>query len=156
MTSVKTSALILALCAALGAQPAHACSFSWNKGYSPKEIPHRADVWKVKGDFTLIDAKTGDVPQGDEINLTEDGRELLGRITRKGHKPIETRQYFYEEWMIDCGMGLTPQQPTSGTFWLKRQRDKSGRYRLMMWRPSEEKPGPLNSESAPIQNDGKQ
>ena len=133
---------LLALLAAtnlvgLGASdPAQACSFSWTKGHSPRDIPRRADVWKVTGDFVIVDAKTGAVvPPGTEFNLTEDKREMLGRIDRKRGKPLMTKQLYFEEWAIDCGFVLTPQNPVSdGVFWIERKADKNGRHRMMMWK----------------------
>lgn len=123
-----------------GADPANACSFSWGKGYSPKQIPRRLDVWKVKGHFTPVDAKTGaDLGVGDEFYLTEDTGEMLGRIDRKHHKPVLTKQYYLEDWMIDCGMLKVPQWPESGTFWLEKKRDRQGRYRVLLWEPAKEK-----------------
>lgn len=139
-TALACSLLIGSVSGLGGANPANACSFSWAKGYSPKQIPRRLDVWKVKGDFTPIDAKTGaDLAVGDDFHLVEETGEMLGRIDRKHHKPVLTKQYYLEEWMIDCGMLKTPQWPAIGTFWLEKKRDRQGRYRMLLWEPAKEK-----------------
>lgn len=153
---MRLAGLLTAACFALVTQPGVACSFRWKPGYSPKEIPYRADVWKVKGDFTLIDAKTGaPVQTGEEINLTKDGIQLLGRITRRGHKPIQTKQY-YSEISVECGANLNPLGSETGTFWMEKKRDKDGRYRLLMWRPAKQKPSPATAEATPAQSNGNQ
>jgi hypothetical protein len=154
---VKLLYTALIACSLLSLQPAYACSFSWAPGYSPKRIPHREDVWRVKGDFKVIDATTGKfVEIGEALNLTSDTGEMLGQIERKGRKPIKTRQYFYEEWAIACRMVLTPQGPTSGTFWMEKERDKQGRYRLLMWRPEKQRPNPEAVQAVPVETSGKQ
>ena len=127
----------LAICVLAGivmpVQSAWACSFTWNPGYSPKEIPWRDDVRMVKGKFFFVDAKTGaDVPPNTEFYLDEG--DMLGRIERKGRKPILTKT-FYHELMIDCGAYLGPTGNVEGKFWLEQEHDKQGRYLLLMWRP---------------------
>lgn len=127
---LATSFLFLALATAA---PAQACSFRWEEGYSPKDIPHRDDVVVVKGNFFFVDAATGvDVPPEAQLNL--DQGEALGRIERKGRKPILTRMY-YNDIMLECGAYLGPPGDVSGKFWIELKRDKQGRQRLLMWKP---------------------
>jgi hypothetical protein len=149
---------VVALLVGLTIQPAQACSFSWKSSYSPKQIPHRADVWKVKGDFKPIDAETSTVVAEGAITLskdTGDNGEMLGKIDRKRGKPVMTRQYYYEQWAIDCGFILTPQGAATGNFWLERKPDKQGRYRMLMWRPEKGPPKRSAADSKPTQGDGK-
>lgn len=126
---LATSFLFLALATAA---PARACSFSWKEGYSPKEIPHRDDVVVVKGNFVFVDAATGvDVTPETEFKL--DQGEALGRIERKGRKPILTKMY-YSDVMLECGAYLGPPGDVCGKFWIELKRDKQGRRRLLMWK----------------------
>lgn len=109
----------------------------------------------MRGDFSFVDAKTGEAVRGGELNLTKETGEMLGRLDRKGRKPIMTKQ-IYSEFSVECGAYLNPLQAGSGTFWLERQRDRYGRYRLLMWRPEKELTNPRTVEAAPVGNDGKQ
>ena len=131
---MKRLALAVCLLAglAMSAQPAQACSFSWKPGYSPREIPLRDDVLRIKGDFVFIDAVTGEeVPPNTPFNL-QDG-DAFGVIKRKGRKPVQTRMA-YNDILIHCGAYAGPNGNVSGTFWVKRRRDKQGRYRLLLWK----------------------
>lgn len=130
-TLINATSLLLMMLAT--AAPAQACSFSWKEGYSPSDIPHRDDVVMVKGNFFFVDATTGaDVPPETEFSL--DQGDALGRIERKGRKPILTRMY-YSEIMLDCGAYLGPPGSVSGKFWIELKRDKQGRQSLLMWKP---------------------
>lgn len=132
----RRAALLLAF-AVLAAPPAaHACSFSWVKGSSPRDIPRRADVFAVRGEFKFVDGRTGEaMPEGvSELWPEPNGGELLGRIVRKGGKIMLTRQY-YSEFSVECAAYLAPLSAGTGRFWLEKRRGRDGRYRLLMWKP---------------------
>lgn len=133
----RHAALLLALAGALLVpQAGHACSFSWAKGHSPREIPRRGDVFEVRGEFRFVDGRTGeDFPEGaSEIPFEPSTGDLLGRIVRKNGKVMLTRQ-FYSEFSVECQAYLAPLAATNGRFWLEKRRGKDGRYRILMWKP---------------------
>lgn len=133
MTRAPALAAALLAGLALAAQPAQACSFAWKPGYSPREIPLRDDVQRVRGDFVFTDAVTGqEVSNDSEFNLKDD--EAFGVIKRKGRKPLLVRVH-YSETLMTCGAYTGPTANGKGTFWLERRRDKDGRYRILLWRP---------------------
>ncbi|MCM0001458.1 MAG: hypothetical protein NBV68_18965 [Erythrobacter sp.] len=129
-------ALLLALAALAAPLPAEACSFRWAKGSSPREIPRRADVFAVRGEFRFVDGRTGEeIPDDASEIWPEPGMgELLGRIVRKNGKIMLTRQY-YSEFAVDCQAYLAPLTAGTGRFWLEKRRSKDGRYRILMWKP---------------------
>lgn len=132
----RRAALLLAF-AVLAAPPAaHACSFSWVKGSSPRDIPRRADVFEVRGEFRFVDGRSGeDIPKGvTEFWPEPDTGDVLGQIVRKDGKIMLTRQY-YNEASVECQAYLAPLSPGSGRFWLEKRRGKDGRYRILMWKP---------------------
>ena len=124
---------VCAVVVSLSAIPADACSFSWEKGWSPNEIRYRADVWEVRGEFRFVDSNTGDPIAEGNLTLTA-SKDLLGRIDRPKGKPILTTQN-YSQAAVDCSAYLPPLNNTSGSFWIERWPDKNGRYRLFMWKP---------------------
>ncbi len=136
---ISRPAVLLALAAALlvphGAQ---ACSFTWAKGYSPRDIQRRADVFVVRGKFQFVDGRTGeDIPEGVSEIWPEPGTgDLLGRIERKSGKTMLTRQ-FYSEFSVECQAYLAPLAAGAGRYWLEKRRGKDGRYRILMWKPDE-------------------
>lgn len=133
---IRRAALLLALAALAAPLPAEACSFSWVKGSSPRDIPRRADVFAVRGEFKFVDGRTGEeVPAGaSEIPFEPASGELLGRIVRKNGKVVLTRQ-FYSEFSVECAAYLAPLSAGTGRFWLEKRRGKGGRYRLLLWKP---------------------
>lgn len=134
----RRAALLLALAVLAAPEAVQACSFSWSKGYSPRDIPRRADVFEVRGEFRFVDGRTGeDIPKGVTEVWPEPGTgELLGRIVRKNGKVTLTRQY-YSEFSVECQAYLAPLSAGSGRYWLEKRRGKDGRYRILMWKPDE-------------------
>ncbi len=133
----RRAALLLALAGALLVpQTGHACSFSWSKGSSPRDIPRRGDVFEVRGEFRFVDGRTGeDIPEGvSEVQFEPGTGDLLGRIVRKNGRVMRTRQ-FYSEISVDCQAYLAPLAAATGRFWLEKRRGKDGRYRILMWKP---------------------
>lgn len=133
---IRRAALLLALAAVAAPLPAEACSFRWTKGFSPRDIPRRADVFEVRGAFRFVDGRTGEeIPDGvTEIWPEPVTQDLLGRIVRKNGKVMLTRQ-FYSEFSVECQAYLAPLFAETGRFWLEKRRGKDGRYRLLMWKP---------------------
>lgn len=133
----RRAALVLALAGALLVpHGAEACTFTYAKGSSPREIPRRADVFEVRGEFRFVDGRTGEaIPDGASEIWPEPGTgQLLGRIVRKNGKVMLTRQ-FYSEFSVDCQAYLAPLSAGKGRFWLEKRRGKDGRYRILMWKP---------------------
>lgn len=136
---IRRSAMLVAMAGALLApQAGQACSFSYSKGKSPREIPLRADVFEVRGEFRFVDGRTGEeIPEGTgEVQFEPGTGDLLGRIVRKNGKVTLTRQY-YSEFSVECQAYLAPLSAGSGRFWLEKQRGKDGRYRILLWKPDE-------------------
>lgn len=134
---IRPAALALALAGALLVpQAGHACTFAWAKGYSPRDIPRRGDVFAVRGEFRFVDGRTDDdIPEGvSEIPFEPSTGDLLGRIVRKNGKVMRTRQ-FHSEISVECQAYLAPLAAATGRFWLEKRRGKDGRFRLLMWKP---------------------
>lgn len=134
---MRRAAMLLAIAGALLVpHGAEACTFSYVKGYSPRDIPRRPDVVAVRGDFRFVDGRTGEeIPEGaSEIWPEPASGDLLGRIVRKGGKVMLTRQR-YSEFSVECGAYLAPLSAVTGRFWLEKRRGKDGRYRILMWKP---------------------
>lgn len=133
----RRAVLLLAMAGALLVpQGAEACSFAYLKGFSPRDIPRRADVFEVRGEFRFVDGKTGEeIPPGvTEIWPEPATGDLLGRIVRKNGKVMLTRQY-YSEVSVECQAYLAPLSAGTGRFWLEKRRGKDGRYQILMWKP---------------------
>ena len=123
---MRRAALALALVGALLVpQAGHACTFAWAKGYSPRDIPRRGDVFEVRGEFRFVDGQTGEeIPEGaGEIPFEPGTGDLLGRIVRKNGKVMRTRQ-FYSEFSVECQAYLAPLAAATGRFWLESRRGK--------------------------------
>lgn len=133
---MRRAALLLALAVLAAPGAAQACSFRWDKGFSPRDIPRRADVFEVRGNYRFVDGRTGEeIPEGaGEIPFEPASGELLGRIVRKNGKVMLTRQY-YSEFSVDCQAYLAPLSAGTGRYWLEKKRGKDGRYRILMWKP---------------------
>jgi hypothetical protein len=134
---IRRAAMLLAMAGALLVpHGAEACSFSYMKGHSPRDIPRRADVFEVRGEFRFVDGRTGeDIPEGvSEVPFEVTTGDLLGRIVRKNGKVMLTRQ-FYSEISVECAAYLAPLAAATGRFWLEKRRGKDGRYRILMWKP---------------------
>lgn len=133
---IRRAALLLAFAVLAAPLPAEGCSFLYVKGSSPRDIPRRADVFAVRGEFRFVDGRTGeDIPEGTSEIWPEPGSgQLLGRIVRKNGKVLRTRQ-FYSEFSVECAAYLAPLTAGTGRFWLEKRRSKDGRYRILMWKP---------------------
>ena len=132
MTLRWLAAIILA--ASMGhAAPASACSFTWKPGYSPEDIRVRADLVKVVGQFTFLDARTGRRLAVGARPVPIKG-QAFGRVETKEHGSIPVK-VDYSDLSIQCGSYLGTPGNVSGAFWIEQQRDKQGRQRLLMWRP---------------------
>lgn len=124
---MKRALSLAAICGGLAfASPTAACSFSWQKGWSPEEIKQRDDLRSVKGRFVLEDSS---------LSRSNDGLYTLGTITGR----LETQRgtgwstwQDYSEISVDCGAYRKPLADAEGTFWISRKR-KDGRYQIYLW-----------------------
>jgi hypothetical protein len=118
---------ILIPCALLlSAAPAQACTFSWERGYSPAEIRANPEMRTVTGTFRFIQN-----PANDHI-VTDSEGYAFGRITARG-RHWDTVQLPLSEISIECGAYTAPTgNGATGTFWISRERQR-GRYLLMLW-----------------------
>ena len=110
----------------LSATPAAACTFTWERGYSPREIRANPEMRTVTGTFRFIQN-----PANDHI-VTDSEGYAFGRITAPG-RHWDTVQLPLSEISIECGAYTAPTgNGATGTFWISRER-RHGRYFLMLW-----------------------
>ena len=110
----------------LSATPALACTFTWERGYSPAEIRANPEMRTVTGTFRFIQN-----PDNGHI-VTDSEDYAFGRITAPG-RHWDTVQLPLNELSIECGAYTAPTgNGATGTFWISRARQR-GRYLLMLW-----------------------
>lgn len=110
----------------LSAAPAQACTFTWERGYSPAEIRANPEMRTVTGTFRFIQN-----PANGHI-VTDSEGYAFGRITARG-RHWDTVQLPLSEISIECGAYTAPTgNGATGTFWISRERQR-GRYLLMLW-----------------------
>ena len=110
----------------LSALPAQACTFTWERGYSPAEIRANPEMRTVTGTFRFIQN-----PDNGHI-VTDSEGYAFGRITAPG-RHWDTVQLPLYEISIECGAYTAPTgNGATGTFWISRARQR-GRYLLMLW-----------------------
>jgi hypothetical protein len=127
---MKAALASLAIAAGLAVQaaPAEACTFSWARGQSPREIRENPDMRRVSGTFRFIE---GQGANGHDRRLARSW--VLGRIDSPNGRYWNTIQWPLNEFAIECGAYLAPTaNGATGTFWISRDRT-GGRYRLMLW-----------------------
>jgi|GEM_PF-1966043 len=106
--------------------PAGACSFSWKRGYSPREIQVRSDIRRVEGIFRVVETHG----QRDSDGFLEDGM-IHGTIETPDGKRWDTIQSF-SRLAVDCVAYPKPVADAKGVFWIKRVTTQ-GRHELMLW-----------------------
>ena len=119
---------VAAVCLAVlaGQAPAHACSFSWKPGYSPREIKLRTDVRLVRGIFHVVDVQGTVTPDGELDTGT-----IYGRLDTKRGTGWDTVQN-YSHFSVECGAYRKPTAEAKGIFWIER-RQTDGRYAMLLW-----------------------
>jgi hypothetical protein len=129
---IRRAILLAALAALATPLPAEACSASWKRGWSPKEIKRRADVREVEGTWRLSELQGQRYTDGDGQEWVIDGR-FTGRIeTARGwvwetwHEPPDERTTCY------VGRYFKPVADAKGRFWITRSK-VDGRYRILLW-----------------------
>lgn len=111
----------------LAAAPAQACTFSWQRGYSPAEIRENPGMRTVTGTFRFIQN-----PENGHI-VTDSEGYAFGRIDGARGRTWRTVQLPLSEISIECGAYTAPTgNGATGTFWISRER-QHGRYLLMLW-----------------------
>ena len=108
---------------------AEACTFTWERGYSPREIRENSELLVVTGTFRFVqDPATG--------RLVTDSRGWpYGRIESPRGQHWNTVQLPLYEISIECGAYTAPTgNDATGTFWIARERE-NGRHWLLMWEP---------------------
>jgi hypothetical protein len=117
---------IVVATALLAAAPAQACTFTWERGYSPREIRANPEMRTVTGTFRFIQN-----PTNGHI-VTDSEGYAFGRISAPG-RHWDTVQLPLNEISIECGAYTAPTgNDATGTFWISRERQR-GRYLLMLW-----------------------
>jgi len=117
---------VLVVTALLAATPTQACTFSWERGYSPADIRSNPEMRTVTGTFRFIQN-----PANDHI-VTDSEGYAFGRITARG-RHWDTVQLPLSEISIECGAYTAPTgNGATGTFWISREPQR-GRYLLMLW-----------------------
>lgn len=128
----RLAALSLALATLTMPTLAEACSASWARGWSPREIKRRADVREVKGTWRMEALDGRHVTDADGQEWVVGGR-FIGRIEApRGwgwatwHEPPD------ETTTCSIGMYFKPTADAKGTFWIARSK-VDGRYRILLW-----------------------
>lgn len=119
----------IALAAFLSLPPmtAEACSFSWERGYSPREIRENPGMRTVTGTFRFIQN-----PENGQV-MTDSEGYFLGQIDGPRGRTWRTTQLPITEIAIECAAYVAPtSNGATGTFWISRER-QHGRYFLMLW-----------------------
>jgi len=126
------AAVLLALAAIAAPLPAEACSASWQRGWSPKEIKRRADVRMVKGTWHMEALEGRRVTDAEGQEWVMDGR-FTGRIeTARGWVWATWHEAPDERTTCFVGMYFKPTADAKGTFWIARSK-VDGRYRILLW-----------------------
>ena len=123
-----------------------ACNWIWAPGWSPEEIPERADVRKVRGTYRMLQiaGKPGTDENGEPVVYNAEFRGRLETLRGTGWDTL------HEPPMHDltCQIGNyhKPETDAKGTFWISR-RPENGRYRILLWKgdylPPEERGEPI-------------
>jgi hypothetical protein len=124
--------LLLSLPTATVHAPAQACSFSWKKGWSPKEIKRRSDVRKVTGVFRLKELKGERRTDSEGTEYVING-EFVGTLESNGGVVRNTIHEAPDD-TTTCRYGsyFKPEADAKGTFWISRTK-KDGRYPILLW-----------------------
>lgn len=123
---------LLLLAALLVPQSAQACSWSYERGYSPEEVKRRTDVIAVRATFRFEDLRGERVVDPDGREWVSDP-EVAGVVERGAmhletiHTPATT---FPDSTCMFPARG--PGADARGTFWIE-QRPEHGRYRILHW-----------------------
>ncbi len=123
---IRSLALVIASAGMVLAAPASACTFTWQKGWSPEEIKKRGDIRRVTGTFEVQD-RSG---SGDEYGDLYEGT-IYGRLSTLRGTGWDTWQEFHRI-SLDCGAYEKPLADAQGTFWISRKK-KDGRYQIYLW-----------------------
>lgn len=124
-------AILIATALLLTAAPAHACSFSWERGYSPREIRENPGMRTVTGTFRFIQN-----PENGQV-MTDSEGFFLGRIDGPRGRSWRTTQLPITEIAIECAAYVAPTgNGWTGTFWISRERQRGGRHFLMLFEPA--------------------
>lgn len=128
----RRAALTLALVTLTMPTLAEACSTSWARGWSPREIKRRADVRMVKGTWHMeaLEGRRETDAEGQEWVI--DGR-FIGRIeTPRGWAWATWHEAPDEITTCFATMYFKPTGDAKGTFWIARSKVE-GRYRILLW-----------------------
>jgi hypothetical protein len=124
--------ILFAITAAVAVSPADACSWSYERGYSPEEIKDRTDVRPISGIFRFEEIRGEPVLDGEgQASLLNP--EVIGHIERGSGR--WNTVHFPTRGFGDGGCTFPatgPEANASGTFWITRRR-KGGRYRILLW-----------------------
>jgi hypothetical protein len=112
----------------LVAGPAQACTFTYERGYSPREIRENPGMRTVTGTFRFIqNPETGFV-------ATDSEGYFLGRIDGPRGRSWRTTQLPITEIAVECAAYIAPTgSGWTGTFWISRERQRGGRHFLMLF-----------------------
>jgi len=141
------AAILIALTMAASPPAAHACSFSWKRGWSPDEIKQREDVRAVQGTWRMgaLEGERFTDEEGQE--WVRDGR-FVGRIEEE-HGVRWSTWHLAPDERTTCSAGtyFNPMADAKGTFWIAR-RKVDGRFEILLWE-GEYLPQPQAAEAAP-------
>ncbi len=128
---MKWSVLLVAA-AMLAPNSAEACSWGYERGFSPEEVKRRTDVIAVRATFRFEEMRgeRWTDPEGQEWISNP---EVVG-VVERGAMHLETihtpgGQF---EGMTCIFPARGPVSDARGTFWIE-QRPEHGRYRILHW-----------------------